>query len=101
MFNGYHDTPGAAGPLWQAYKPSPRFDKVAEILDRRDYKTWGERKELTTEGTKLAMEDSGSRLSSVDAVYVWPRRKGSGLASVDLAGGISGSSLLRLYDPAC
>ena len=91
MFNGYYTPRGRPDPLWQAYKPSPRFDKVAEILDRRDYKTWEERNELMTEGLKLSMEDS-VRVWLMDAVYVWPRRKEVVLAA-DLAGGISGSSL--------
>ncbi len=91
MFNGYYTPRGRPDPLWQAYKPSPRLDKVAEILDRRDYNTWEERKELMTEALKLAMEDS-VRVWLADVVYVWPRRKEVVLAA-DLAGGISGSAL--------
>jgi len=91
MFNGYYTPRGRPDPLWQAYKPSPRLDKVAEILDRRDYNTWAERKELMAEALKLAMEDS-VRVWLADAVYVWPRRKEVVLAA-DLAGGISGSAL--------
>lgn len=91
VFNSYYTPRGRPDPLWQAYTPSPRLDKVAEILDRRDYKTWEERNELMTEALKLAMEDS-VRVWLVDAVYVWPRRKEVTLAA-DLAGGISGSTL--------
>jgi peptide/nickel transport system substrate-binding protein len=91
MFNSYYTPRGRPDPLWQAYKPSPRFDKVAEILDRRDYNTSEQRKELMTEALKLAMEDS-VRVWLADVVYVWPRRKEVVLAA-DLAGGISGSIL--------
>jgi peptide/nickel transport system substrate-binding protein len=91
MFNSYYTPRGRPDPLWQAYKPSPRFDKVAEILDRRDYNTSEQRKELMTEALKLAMEDS-VRVWLADVVYVWPRRKEVVLAA-DLAGGIAGSIL--------
>jgi peptide/nickel transport system substrate-binding protein len=91
MFNGYYTPRGRPDPLWQAYTPSPRLDKVAEILDRRDYSTSAERRELMTEALKLAMEDS-VRVWLVDVVYIWPRRKEVVLAA-DLAGGISGSIL--------
>jgi peptide/nickel transport system substrate-binding protein len=91
MFNSYYTPRGRPDPLWQAYRPSPRLDKVAEILDRRDYSTSEQRKELMTEALKLAMEDS-VRVWLADVVYVWPRRKEVVLAA-DLAGGISGSIL--------
>jgi peptide/nickel transport system substrate-binding protein len=91
VFNGYYTPRGRPDPLWQAYTPSPRLDKVAEILDRRDYSTTEERRELMTEALKLAMEDS-VRVWLVDVVYIWPRRK-EVLLAADLAGGISGSIL--------
>lgn len=91
MFNSYYTPRGRPDPLWQAYKPSPRLDKVAEILERRDYNTWEERKQLMTEALRLSMKDS-VRVWLVDAIYVWPRRKEVVLAT-DLAGGISGSPL--------
>jgi peptide/nickel transport system substrate-binding protein len=91
MFNSYYTPRGRPDPLWQAYRPSPRLDKVAEILDRRYYRTREERRELMTEALKLAMEDS-VRVWLVDVVYIWPRRKEVVLAA-DLAGGISGSTL--------
>ncbi|HEU4346104.1 MAG TPA: ABC transporter substrate-binding protein, partial [Candidatus Binatia bacterium] len=58
MFNAYYTPRGRPDPLWQAYKPSPRLDKVAEILDRRHYNTWKERKDLMTEALRLSMKDS-------------------------------------------
>ena len=91
MFNSYYTPRGRPDPLWQAYKPSPKLDKVAEILDRRDYSTSEQRKELMTEALKLAMEDS-VRVWLADVVYIWPRRKEVVLAA-DLAGGIAGSIL--------
>jgi peptide/nickel transport system substrate-binding protein len=91
VFNGYYTPRGRPDPLWQAYHPSPRLDKVAEILDRRYYKTAEERRALMTEALKLAMEDS-VRVWLADVVYVWPRRKEVVLAA-DLAGGVSGSAL--------
>ncbi|HEY7317585.1 MAG TPA: ABC transporter substrate-binding protein [Candidatus Binatia bacterium] len=91
VFNGYYTPRGRPDPLWQAYKPSPRLDKIAEILDRRYYRTTEERRDLMTEALKLAMEDS-VRVWLVDVVYIWPRRKEVVLAA-DLAGGISGSAL--------
>ena len=91
MFNGYYTPRGRPDPLWQAYMPGPKLDKIAEILDRRYYRTTEERRELMTEALKLAMEDS-VRVWLVDVVYVWPRRKEVVLAA-DLAGGISGSTL--------
>jgi peptide/nickel transport system substrate-binding protein len=91
MFNSYYTPRGRPDPLWQAYKPSPRLDNVAEILDRRDYNTSEQRRELMTEALRLAMEDS-VRVWLADVVYVWPRRKEVVLAA-DLAGGIAGSIL--------
>jgi peptide/nickel transport system substrate-binding protein len=91
MFNGYYTPRGRPDPLWQAYKPSPKLDKIAEILERRDYNTWEERKDLMTEALRLAMQDS-VRVWLVDAIYAWPHRKEIVLAT-DLAGGISGSPL--------
>ncbi len=91
VFNAYYTPRGRPDPLWQAYRPSPRLDKVAEILDRRDYSTSEERKALMTEALKLSMEDS-VRVWLADVVYIWPRRKEVVLAA-DLAGGVSGSAL--------
>ncbi|MGH7832122.1 MAG: ABC transporter substrate-binding protein [Candidatus Binatia bacterium] len=91
MFNAYYTPRGRPDPLWQAYRPTPRLDKIAEILDTRRYRTWEERKGLMSEALKLSMEDS-VRVWLVDVVYIWPRRKEVVLAA-DLAGGISGSVL--------
>jgi peptide/nickel transport system substrate-binding protein len=90
-FNSFYTPRGRPEPLWQAYKPSPKLDKVAERLERRDYSTLEERNRLMGEALTLAMEDS-VRVWLADVIYIWPRRKEVVLAA-DLAGGISGSIL--------
>ncbi|HWP56774.1 MAG TPA: ABC transporter substrate-binding protein [Candidatus Acidoferrales bacterium] len=91
MFNAYYTPRGRPDPLWQAYTPSPRLDKIAEILDSRRYTTWAERNELMAEALKLSLQDS-VRVWLADVVYIWPRRREVVLAA-DLAGGIAGSAL--------
>jgi len=90
-FDFYYTARGRPDPLWQAYKPDPKLDKVAERLNGRDYATLEERKQLLTEALTLALKES-FRIWLVDAIYVWPRRKELLLAA-DLAGGISGAPL--------
>jgi peptide/nickel transport system substrate-binding protein len=97
----YYYTPrGRPEPLWQAYRPDPELDKIAERLERRDYRTWEERQKLMARGLELAMRDS-VRIWVVDQLNVWPRARNVRLA-VDLAGGVSGSALwpytLRFQD---
>lgn len=93
-FNFYYTPRGRPDPLWQAYKPDPEFDQVAERLGRRDYKTIEERQELMEKAMRLAMKDS-ARVWLVDNIDVWARRAEVRLAS-DLAGGMSGSYLWPL-----
>ncbi len=90
-FDFYYTARGRPDPLWQAYKPDPKFDKVAERLRNRDYGSLEERKELMGEALSLSMKDS-VRVWLADSISVWPRRK-EVLISADLAGGISGSFL--------
>ncbi|HUG35547.1 MAG TPA: ABC transporter substrate-binding protein, partial [Candidatus Limnocylindrales bacterium] len=87
----YYTPRGRPEPLWQAYRPAPELDEIAERLQRRDYRTWEERQELMARGLELAMRDS-VRIWLVDQLNVWPRARDVELA-VDLAGGISGSAL--------
>jgi peptide/nickel transport system substrate-binding protein len=88
----YYYTPrGRPEPLWQAYKPDPELDEIADRLQRRDYRTWDERQALMARGLDLAMKDS-VRIWLIDQLNVWPRARNVDLA-VDLAGGISGSAL--------
>lgn len=91
-FNSFYTRRGRPDPLWQAYKPAPRFDRIAERLGRRDYATWEERMKLLSEALRLSMNDS-VRVWLVDGISIWPRRRELALAA-DLAGGISGSVLL-------
>jgi peptide/nickel transport system substrate-binding protein len=90
-FSFYYTPRGRPEPLWQAYRPAPELDEIAERLQRRDYRTWEERQELMARGLELAMRDS-VRIWLVDQLNVWPRARDVELA-VDLAGGISGSAL--------
>jgi peptide/nickel transport system substrate-binding protein len=93
-FDFYYTPRGRPDPLWQAYKPDPEFDHVAERLGRRDYKTLEERQELMDKALRLAMKDS-ARVWLVDTIDIWARRAEVRLAS-DLAGGMSGSYLWPL-----
>jgi peptide/nickel transport system substrate-binding protein len=92
IFNSFYTARGRPDPLWQAYKPEPRFDEVAERLGRRDYATSEERTKLIAEALERSMKDS-VRVWLVDGISIWPRRREVQLAA-DLAGGISGSGLL-------
>lgn len=90
-FDFYYTSRGRPDPLWQAYKPEPKFDKLAERLRNRDYATTEERKQLLIEALKFALRDS-VRVWLADSISVWPRRKDV-LLTADLAGGITGSFL--------
>lgn len=90
-FSYYYTPKGRSDPLWQAYRPSSEFNDIADRLQRRDYETWQERRVLMSRALELAMADS-VRVWLVDQINVWPRAEHLRLA-VDLAGGISASSL--------
>lgn len=90
-FSYYYTPRGRAEPLWQAYRPDPEFDEVADRLQRRDYQTWAEREDMMARALELAMEDS-SRVWLVDQLSASARAANVELAS-DLAGGLSGSWL--------
>jgi len=90
-FSYYYTSKGRADPLWQAYRPSAEFDDIADRLQRRDYRTWPERRALMSRALELAMEDS-VRVWLVDQINAWPRAHNARLA-VDLAGGVSASAL--------
>ena len=91
VFSFYYTPRGRADPLWQAYRPAPEFDEIADRLQRRDYGAWEERQGMMVRATELAMKDS-VRVWLVDQISVWARARNVGLA-VDLAGGVSGSAL--------
>ncbi len=90
-FSYYYTPKGRADPLWQAYRPTAEFDEIADRLQRRDYRTWPERRTLMSRALELAMEDS-VRVWLVDQINAWPRAHNARLA-VDLAGGVSASAL--------
>ena len=90
-FDFYYTSRGRPDPLWQAYKPDAKFDKIAERLRNRDYATTEERRQLMIEALKLSLKDS-VRVWLVDSISVWPRRK-EVVLTADLAGGITGSFL--------
>lgn len=90
-FDFFFTPRGLTGPVWQAYKPSPEFNRVADRLARSDYTTLAERNRLVARALELAMQDS-VRIWLVDRTSVWPRRAEVKVVA-DLAGGISGSLL--------
>ena len=90
-FDAYYTPRGRPDPLWQAYKPDAKFDRLAERLRNRDYMTSEERNKLMAEALALSLKDS-VRVWLADSINVWPRRKDV-LIAADLAGGISGSLL--------
>jgi peptide/nickel transport system substrate-binding protein len=79
-------------PLHQAYTPSEAFDAVALKLRNNDFTNLEERAALFAEAIPLSMEDS-VRVWIADQKSFSPFRKNVKVA-YDLAGGISGSSLL-------
>jgi len=90
-FANYYTPAGRPFPLWQAYEPSEAFSEVARRLERRDYATWSERRDLMRRALDMAMENS-ARIWLVDQLNLWARASDVALAS-DLAGGIAGSRL--------
>ncbi|HEY2988485.1 MAG TPA: ABC transporter substrate-binding protein [Candidatus Binatia bacterium] len=90
-FDAYYTSRGRPDPLWQAYKPDPKLDKLAERLRNGDYASLEERKQMLIQALKLAAKDS-VRVWLVDSISVWPRRKEVALTA-DLAGGVTGSYL--------
>jgi peptide/nickel transport system substrate-binding protein len=45
-FDFFYTKRGLARPLWQAYRPSPEFDRLADRLNKREFRTVGERNRL-------------------------------------------------------
>ncbi len=90
-FDFYYTSRGLQRPLWQAYKPSPEFNRVADRLARSDFTTMAERNRLFAQGLDLAMQDS-VRIWLIEESSISPRRAEVKVVA-DLAGGISGSIL--------
>ncbi len=90
-FDAYYTPRGQPTNLWAALKPSPEFDKLADRINRADYKTMDERRELFKQGFELAMQDSAE-------VFLVDRRSFTARAknvetSYDLASAVAGSSI--------
>ncbi len=84
-FDSFYTKRGGTSPLWQAYKPLPEFDKVAERLDNSDFKDIAERQQLMKQASELSLKDS-ARVWLTNQVSVWVRRKEVSVSS-DLTGG--------------
>jgi len=91
QFDFFFTRRGLQHPLWQAYKPSPEFDRIADRLGRSDFATMAERNQLLARALELAMADS-VRIWLVEELSVSPRRAEVKVVA-DLAGGIAGSTL--------
>ncbi len=90
-FDFFYTARGLTDPLWQAYKPSPTFDKLAERLAQRDFTSIADRTKLYAQALELSLQDS-ARIWLVSRLSVWPRRREIKVVS-DLAAGYSGSRL--------
>lgn len=90
-FDFFYTNRGLPFPLWQNYTPSEEFDAVAEQLNRRDFQTMDERRELFADALALSMQDS-VRIWLVDRLSFSPYRSDVSV-SADLAGGLNGSRL--------
>ncbi|WP_435103720.1 ABC transporter substrate-binding protein [Arhodomonas sp. AD133] len=90
-FADFYTPRGRPSPLWQAYEPSDELDEIAQRLERRDYDSSAQRRELMIRALTLAMENS-VRVWLVDQLNLWPHAANVELA-VDLAGGVAGSRL--------
>ena len=93
-FDFFYTPRGLATPLWQAYKPSPEFDEVADRLGRNDFSSMEERGELFRKALELALQDS-VRVWLVDRLSFTPRRSDI-LVAADLAAAVAGA---RLWAP--
>lgn len=91
IFDSYFTPRGDQRPLWQAYKPSPEFDRLADRLGRSDYSTMAERNTMFARALELSMQDS-VRIFLAEEASVSPRRAEVKVVA-DLAGGVTGSLL--------
>ncbi|HVH31447.1 MAG TPA: ABC transporter substrate-binding protein, partial [bacterium] len=89
IFDSYFTPRGDQRPLWQAYKPSPEFDRLADRLGRSDYSTMAERNTMFARALELSMQDS-VRIFLAEEASVSPRRAEVKVVA-DLAGGVTGS----------
>lgn len=87
----YYTDRGQPVPLWQAYKPGPELDELAEKLARRGYSSLEERKQMMARALELALQNS-VRIWLVDRSSFIPRRSDVRVAA-DLAAGVQASAL--------
>ncbi len=90
-FEYFYTPRGLAFPLWQFYSPTPEFDELADRLNRNDFQSLEERKELYAQALEASMQDS-VRIYIADRFGVIPRTAELSVAA-DLAGGVSGTLL--------
>ncbi len=93
-FDFYYTPRGRADPLWQAYRPAPEFDAIAERLSRGEFADLAEREAMMARAMTLSMEDS-ARIWLVDQSQIVPRAANVQVAA-DLAGGVRGSQIWPL-----
>jgi|FaiFalDrversion3_1042247.scaffolds.fasta_scaffold00557_3 peptide/nickel transport system substrate-binding protein len=91
VFDFFYTKRGLPSPLWQAYRPSPEFDRLAERLAQRRFRSVQERNRLLARALELALQDS-VRVWLVDRLPVLAWRSEVEVVS-DLAGGLAGSFL--------
>ncbi len=82
---------GMAVPLWMAYENDPEFYELADRLDRSDYQTPEERRDMLARALELSFYDS-NRIWLADRGALTPKRTEVRVAA-DLYGAVSGSWL--------
>ena len=99
-FSDFYTPRGWAIPLWQAYRPSPEFDAIADRLLRREFASMEERSQLFAQALDHAMRFSPRAFISERLPFI-PRRREVRVVT-DLAAGVAGGFLwahtLRLGD---
>ena len=90
-FQFYYTPVGLGQPLWQAYKPAPEFDVIADKLTANTFTTLAERRDLFAQALEMGLKDS-VRVWLVDQKAFSPYRQGISVTG-DLAGGIQGAQL--------
>jgi peptide/nickel transport system substrate-binding protein len=90
-FSDFYTPRGWAIPLWQAYRPSPEFDAIADRLARRDFTTLEERSQLFAQALDHAMRFSPRAFTSERLAFIARRREVR--VVTDLAAGVAGGFL--------
>lgn len=90
-FEFYYTPRGYPSPLWMAMTPSAEFAEIADRLNRNDFTSMAERKEMFEKAFELALQDS-EELFLVDRRSFTARRQ-EVIAGYDLASAVSGSTI--------